>query len=177
MKRRAMVHDAYGSPELLKLREIDPPSVGDDEVLVRVYAASLNVGDCFSVREEPFVMRMMTGLLRPPHPRQRGEPLLVGVQTRPPLRGTLIVNSGTGARGMRLLIRLLKPLVMSPFASQNLRRYVSTPNYDDLVVLKDIVESGKLTPVVNQTYPLFQTPAALLHIEGGHSRGKVVITL
>ena len=46
--------------------------------------------------------------------------------------GTLILNSGTGARGLGMLIRLVKPFVLSPFVRQNLRRYLSRPNHDDL---------------------------------------------
>ena len=76
-----------------------------------------------------------------------------------------------------MLVRLVKPLVLSPFVRQNLRRYLSVPNHEDLVVLKELVESGKLTPVIDKTYPLRETPAALGYIEGGHVRGKVVITM
>ncbi len=90
--------------------------------------------------------------------------------------GTLILNRGTGARGIGMLVRLVKPLVLSPFVRQNLRRYLSAPNHEDLVVLKELVESGKVTPVIDKTYPLRETPAALGYIEGGHARGKVVIT-
>lgn len=64
-KMRAMFHDAYGSPDLLELRDIDQPEIDDDEVLVRVHAAGLHVGDCFAVRGAPFAMRIVTGLLRP----------------------------------------------------------------------------------------------------------------
>jgi NADPH:quinone reductase-like Zn-dependent oxidoreductase len=92
-------------------------------------------------------------------------------------RGILVLNSGTGARGVRLLVRLVKPLVLSPFTRQTLRRYISAPSHEDLIVLKELVESGKLTPVIDRTYPLPETPAALHYIEGGHARGKVVITL
>jgi NADPH:quinone reductase-like Zn-dependent oxidoreductase len=91
-------------------------------------------------------------------------------------RGTLILNSGTGARGIRLLLRLVKPLVLSPFVRQNLRRYLSVPNREDLVALKTLIESGKLKPVIDRKYPLHETPAALAYIEGGHVRGKVVVT-
>jgi NADPH:quinone reductase-like Zn-dependent oxidoreductase len=76
-----------------------------------------------------------------------------------------------------MLIRLVKPLVVSPFVRQNLRRYLSMPNHEDLVVLKELVESGKLHPVVGRTFPLSETPEALRYIEGGHARGKVVVTL
>ncbi len=91
--------------------------------------------------------------------------------------GTLILNSGTGARGLPMLIRLVKPLVLSPFTRQKLRRYLSRPNHRDLLVLQDLVESAKVTPVIDRTYPLPETPTALRHIETGHARGKVVITL
>jgi NADPH:quinone reductase-like Zn-dependent oxidoreductase len=92
-------------------------------------------------------------------------------------RGTLILNSGSGAHGIELLVRLMKPLVLSPFVRQNLRRYLSIPNHDDLVVLRELFESRQLTPVIDKTYPLSETPAALAYIENGHARGKVVITL
>ena len=91
--------------------------------------------------------------------------------------GTLVLNSGTGARGIEMLIRLVKPLVLSPFVRQNLRRYLSKPNRQDLVVLKELVDSGKLRPVVDRTFPLSATSEALRHIEGGHARGKVVVTV
>lgn len=91
--------------------------------------------------------------------------------------GTLILNSGTGATGCAMLIRLIKPLIVSPFVRQNLRRYLSVANHEDLVVLKQLVESGKLTPVIDKTFALQETPDALRHIETGHARGKVVIRI
>jgi NADPH:quinone reductase-like Zn-dependent oxidoreductase len=322
-KMRAMVHDAYGAPELLQLRDIDAPTLDDDGVLVRVHAAGLHVGDCFGVRGAPFAMRLVSGLLKPRYgvpgfdmagkveavgknvkrfrpgdevfgvgkgtcaeyasakedglalkparltfqeaaalptsglaalhglrdagKVQAGQKVLIngaaggvgsfavqiarsfgaevtGVcgtanvevvrslganhvidytredftqhterydlvfdnvenrslsECRRALTptGTLVLNSGTGAKGLDMMIRLLKPLVVSPFVRQKLRRYLSAPNHADLVVLKELVESGKLTPVIGRTYPLSETPEALRYIEGGHARGKVVITL
>jgi len=318
-----MVHDVYGSPDLLQVREIALPTVDDDGVLVRVRAASLHVGDCFAVRGAPLPMRMMTGLFKPRYGvpgfdvagqveavgksvkrfqpgdevfgvcegscaeyARTGESRLAlkpanltleeaaalptsalaalhGLRDAGKIRagqkvlingasggvgtfavqiarsfgaevtgvcstanvdlvrslgadhvidytledftrlgprydlifdnvenrslsecrraltpsGTLILNSGTGARGIEMLVRLVKPLLVSPFVRQNLRRYLSKPNHEDLVVLKELVESGKLKPVVDRTYPLGETPEALRYIEGGHARGKVVITL
>jgi NADPH:quinone reductase-like Zn-dependent oxidoreductase len=320
---RAIVHDRYGSPDDLQVRDIGKPVVTDDGVLVRVHAAGLHVGDCFGVRGVPLLMRVVTGPLKPKYgvpgfdvagrveavgtnvTRFRpgdevfgtchgacaeyacaredqlalkpvnltfdqaaavptsalaalhavrdagkvkpGQKVLIngasgGVGTfavqiaksfgaevtgvcgttnadvvrsigadhvidytredftqsgqhydlildnvenhsladcRRALTpsGTLILNSGTGARGLRMLVRLVKPLVVSPFARQKLRRYLSRPNHRDLLVLKDLVESGKVTPVIDRTYPLHEAPAALRHIEAGHTRGKVVVTL
>ena len=321
---KAIIQDRYGAPEdVLALRDIEVPVVNDDQVLVRVHAAGLHAGDCFTVRGAPFPVRMVTGLLKPkvgiPGYDLAGRVEVVGNKVtrfqpgdevfgastgtcaeyvcasegelahtpanltleeaaamptsalaalhalrdvgkvRPGQRvlingasggvgtfavqiarslgaevtgvcstgnmdrvrsigadhvidytredftqhsqrydlifdnvenralsdcrralmpnGTLILNSGTGAQGCKLLVRLLKPLALSPFVRQNLRRYLSVPNYRDLVVLKELVESGQLTPVIDKTYPLRETPAAIGYIEAGHARGKVVITV
>jgi len=91
--------------------------------------------------------------------------------------GTLLLNSGTGAKGIAMMVRLAKPLVMSPFSSQNLRRFLSTPTHKDLVVLKELAESGKLRPVIDKTFRLTETPEALAYIERGRTRGKVVVTI
>jgi NADPH:quinone reductase-like Zn-dependent oxidoreductase len=72
---------------------------------------------------------------------------------------------------------MAKPLVLSPFSRQTLRRFLSRANTDDLTVLKDLAESGKLRPVIDKTYPLSDTAAALAYIEKGHARGKVVVTI
>jgi NADPH:quinone reductase-like Zn-dependent oxidoreductase len=320
---KAVVYDKYGSFDVLGIREVDKPIVEDNDVLVRVRAASLHIGDCFAVRGTPFAMRLVTGLIKPKHgipgfdvagqieavgPHvtqfragdevfgacngacaeyarvetaklalkpgtltfeeaaavptsalaalhalrdvgkvQPGQSVLIigasggigtfAVQiaksfgaevtgvcsttnvdmvrsigadhvidytqhdfTRSGRRydlifdnvenrslsdcrralmpdGTLILNSGTGAHGISMLIRLVKPLVLSPFVRQNLRRYLSVPNHEDLVILKELIESGKLTPVIDRTYPLHETSVALGYIEGGHARGKVVIAM
>jgi NADPH:quinone reductase-like Zn-dependent oxidoreductase len=61
----AIVQDRYGSSEVLGSQDIDPPSIGDDEVLVRVRAASIHVGDWILMTGSPFVMRLVTGLRKP----------------------------------------------------------------------------------------------------------------
>jgi NADPH:quinone reductase-like Zn-dependent oxidoreductase len=91
--------------------------------------------------------------------------------------GTLVLNSGTGAQGMAMLVRLVKPLVVSPFVRQKLRRYLSEPNAKDLLVLKELVESGKLRPVIDRVFPLSATADALRYVESGRARGKVVVTV
>ena len=91
--------------------------------------------------------------------------------------GTLVLNSGTGARGLTMLVRLARPFVLSPFVRQNLRRYLSHPNRADLTLLTGLVEEGKLRPVIDTTYALGDVPAALRQIEAGHVRGRVVVTV
>ena len=92
-------------------------------------------------------------------------------------RGTLVLNSGTGATGLRMLARLAWPLILSPFTSHRLRRYLSNPKRADLEWLAERAADGSLRPVIGSTYPLSETAAALRVIETGHSRGKVVIAV
>jgi NADPH:quinone reductase-like Zn-dependent oxidoreductase len=92
-------------------------------------------------------------------------------------RGTLVLNSGTGAGGLGLLTRLVRPMLVSPFVSQTLRRYYSVPKHEDLETLAAMVASGTLRPAIDATYPLRDAAAALRHIEDGHARGKVVVAM
>jgi NADPH:quinone reductase-like Zn-dependent oxidoreductase len=320
---KAVVHQAYGSFDLLAVRDVVRPVISDDDVLVRVHAAGLHAGDCYAVRGSPFAVRFVTGLRRPqpgiPGFDVAGEVEAVGhrvTRFRPGDRvfgvcqgacaeyvgteadklafvpngltfveavalptsalaalhalrdlgkvepgqsvlingasggvgtfavqvaksfganvtgvcsttnvemvrslgadrvvdytrddftsgstrydlildnvenhslaecrrvltpgGMLILNSGRGAHGVRMLVRLVRPIVLSPFVRQRLRRYLSTPNHVDLEVLKSLVESGQLRPIIDRTYPLHETADALRYIEAGHARGKVAVTV
>jgi NADPH:quinone reductase-like Zn-dependent oxidoreductase len=62
---QAIVQDTYGTQEELTLRDIDRPAIGDGEVLVRVQAASIHLGDWILMTGSPFVMRLATGLRKP----------------------------------------------------------------------------------------------------------------
>ena len=65
---RAVLHTKYGPPDVLRLEDIPKPIPTDDEVLVRVHAASLNAVDWHILRAKPFPIRLMgMGLLRPKH--------------------------------------------------------------------------------------------------------------
>ena len=68
---KAIVQDEYGSPDMLELREIDRPEVGDDGVLVRVHAASVNPADWYAMAGTPYVARPQMGL-RKPKPNRLG---------------------------------------------------------------------------------------------------------
>src|SRR5213082_1018829 len=65
---RAIVYHTYGSPDVLKLEEVQKPVPQDDEVLVKVHATSVNAGDWHFLRPKPFLMRLMGyGILTPKH--------------------------------------------------------------------------------------------------------------
>ena len=59
---KAIVQTSYGSPDVLQLKDVDKPVVKDDEVLVRVRAAAVNIGDWHLLRGVPYVMRLVAGL-------------------------------------------------------------------------------------------------------------------
>jgi NADPH:quinone reductase-like Zn-dependent oxidoreductase len=318
---KAMVQDTYGSPDVLKLAEVDKPGIGDDEVLVRVRAASVHVGDWILMTGSPFVMRLATGIRKPRNPVpgtdiagtveaigkdvkrlrpgdevfgwcggafaeyahakedqfirkpanltfeqasavgvsastalqllrdegkvQRGQKVLINgasggvgtfavqiakafgadvtgvtstrnvemvrsigadhvidytredftngtdrydfildnvgnhsmARTRRALTpaGTLISNGGGHSNGK--LSRTLRTMLVSMFVRQQASPTVKTQNHDDLVALKGLVESGKVTPVIDQTYPLTGTAEAISRVAAGHARGTVVITV
>jgi NADPH:quinone reductase-like Zn-dependent oxidoreductase len=323
---RAIVRDSYGSPDVLELTDIDKPEPADDEVLVRVYAASVNPADWHFLRGVPYIARMQFGLRKPkdrvlgcdvagrveavgknvtmlqpgeevfgspfmhglgafaewvcisedllaPKPaalsfeqvaalplaastalqglRDQGriEPghkvLIIGAsggvgtfavqiaksfdaevsgvcstrnvemvrslgadhvidytqedftqsgqnydlilqlagtlspsECRSALtsNGTLLISSGESeGRWIGPVDRVIKALVLSPFVSQKIVSFTVKPNREDLQLLKQFIEDGTLTPVIDRTYPLAQVPEAIRYLEEGHARGKVVI--
>ena len=318
---QAIVQDRYGSAEVLEAQEIDRPEIGDDEVLVRVHAASIHVGDWIMMTGSPFIMRLATGLRRPKNrvpgtdaagtvesvgkdvtrlrsgdevfgwvagafaeyatatedqfvtkpanltfeeaasvgvsattalqllrdngKVQPGQQVLINgasggvgtfavqiakafgaevtgvssstnlamvrsigadhvidytrvdfttrperydlildnvgnhsmARTRRALKpgGMLISNGGGHASGK--LGRTVRTMLVSMFVRQQASPTVKTQNHDDLVALKDLVETGKVRPVIDRTYPLIQTPAAIDHVAAGHARGTVVISV
>jgi NADPH:quinone reductase-like Zn-dependent oxidoreductase len=76
-----------------------------------------------------------------------------------------------------MLARLVWPLVLSPFTSHRLRRFISNPKRADLEWLAERVAEGSLRPIIGSMHALAETAAALRVIENGHSRGKVVVTI
>ena len=318
---QAIVQDTYGSTEVLQSRDIDKPQIGDTEVLVRVHAASVHVGDWILMTGSPFVMRFATGLRKPKNPvpgtdvagtveavgkdvRQLhpgdevfgwaagafaeyahadesqfvkkpadvtfeqasaigvsastalqllrddgkvrpGQKVLINgasggvgtyavqiakafgaevtgvtstrnlelvrsiganhvidytredftigserydlildnvgnhsmAKTRRALTpsGTLISNGGGHEDGK--LGRTLRAMLVSMFVKQQAGPSVKTQNHDDLVALRGLVEAGKVTPVIDRTYPLIETSEAIGHVAAGHARGTVVIAV
>ena len=325
MKRsiKAIVQDRYGSPDVLRLKDIDKPVPEDNEVLVRVRAAAVNIGNWHVLRGIPYAMRPAVGLFKPKHeipgldlagqveavggsvkqfqpgdevfgwcngafaeyacaeennllakpsnltleqaaavgdsaftalnavrdqgkvqPGQRvvingasggvgtfavqiaksfGADVtgvcstknvemvrsiganrvidytkedfaqadqrydvmldLVGNRSLSDCMGTLS-RQGTyvlvGVSDMDRwfgLARQIKALSLSPFVRQRVRVFIVRHNRADLAVLKELVEAGKVTPVIDRRYPLRDVPEALRYQGEGHSRGKIVITV
>ena len=320
---KAIAFTEYGSPDVLHLDEIDRPVPEDDQVLVRVMAASLNPLDWHSMRGEPFIMRASGGLTKPkanglgadlagrveaigqnvsgfqlgdevfgisiktcaeyvrvsqdgivPKPVNltfeqaaavpvAGLTALQGLRTRAQVqpgqkvlingaaggvgtfavqiakafgaevtgvcstrnldlvrsigadhvidytsqdftegderydvlfdavgkrslsecrrvlkaRGTLVIVGAADGRWIGPLVPPLKATVLNRFVRQRLLWFVSNRDKADLLLLKDLIETGKVTPVIDRVYPLHDVPAAMRYLEEGHARGKVIITV
>ena len=93
-------------------------------------------------------------------------------------KGTLVITGGeTGGRWLGGTDRQLRALVLSRFVDQKLTTFVSSENHEDLLALKELVESGSVAPAIDRSYALSEVPEAIRYLEQGHARGKVVITI
>jgi NADPH:quinone reductase-like Zn-dependent oxidoreductase len=110
----------------------------------------------------------------------------VGIHTVSSLRrvlkpqGILVLVGGGGpdaGNWIGPLARPLKALVMSPFVDQEMSMLLANVNPDDLLVMNELIEAGKVTPVIDRTYGLSEVPEAIRYLEEGHARGKVVIVM
>ena len=318
---KAIIQEKYGSPSALQARDIERPLHGDDEVLVRVKAASVHLGDWILMTGKPYVMRLATGLRRPrvavpgtdlagtvevvgksvqhlrpgdevfgwsegafaeyaavpedqlvakPANLTFAEAAAVGVSATTALQllrdngkvragqkvlingasggvgtfavqiakafgaevtgvsstanvelvrsigadhvvdytgedftqgerrydlildnvgnhsmartrrvlnpGGLLISNGGGHTGGKLG-RTIRTMLASMVVRQQAGPSLKTQNPADLVALKDLVDAGKITPVIDGTYPLTKTPEAIRRVATGHARGTVVITV
>jgi NADPH:quinone reductase-like Zn-dependent oxidoreductase len=93
-------------------------------------------------------------------------------------RGTLLIVGGeTDGRWLGGFDRQIRAQLLSPLVRQKLGTFASSENSKDLMAVTDLVESGKVVPVIDRTYPLSEAAAAIRYMIDGHIRGKVVITV
>jgi NADPH:quinone reductase-like Zn-dependent oxidoreductase len=92
--------------------------------------------------------------------------------------GTLVQSSGDAkGRWLGPLTRVFQAAVLSPFVNQKLAQLDTKRSREDLAFLTELIEAGKLTPVIDRTYPLGETAEAIRYLETGRARGKVVIAM
>ena len=83
----------------------------------------------------------------------------------------------SGRRWIGGIGQFLGQLVLSPFVSQRMAPRDSKETKDRLGLLKELIEAGKISPVIDRTYPLSEVPEAIRYLEEGRAQGKVVITV
>ena len=95
-------------------------------------------------------------------------------------KGKYVLIGGGGASEQGLLGGLGKALwamLFSKFVNQQMGMMMADPSQKDLTILADMMQSGKLKPVIDRTYKLAEVPQAIQYLEQGHARGKVIITV
>jgi NADPH:quinone reductase-like Zn-dependent oxidoreductase len=107
-----------------------------------------------------------------------GNPSLARLRRALAPNGTLVIAGGeTSGRWLGGSDRQVRALMVSPFVAQKLGTFVSRENRDDMIVLKELIEAGKIMPVIDRTYPLIEAPQAIRYVQQGRARGKVVVTV
>ncbi len=95
--------------------------------------------------------------------------------------GTLVMVGSSGSASSHLYLRgfgrWFRAFVLSALGHQRLRALISARSQEDLVVIKELIEAGQLTPVISAQYPLSEVPKAIRHFDEGHARGRVVISV
>ena len=93
-------------------------------------------------------------------------------------KGTLVIVGSEGrGRWLGGFDRSLRAPLLARLVGQRLRMLASKPGQQDLQTLRELLEAGKLTPVIDRTYPLGDVPEAMRQLVEGHTRGKLVITV
>jgi len=83
----------------------------------------------------------------------------------------------SGRKKISILPLLTAPLVSRLRRKQKLVSFIAKRNKEDLTLLKELMEAGKVTPVIDRSYSLREVPEALRYLGEGHARGKLVITM
>lgn|ERR1700687_3252026 len=91
--------------------------------------------------------------------------------------GTLVIVGGSGGVLLGPLTLFVQALALRRFVRQKLVPFMATGSKDVLVALMELIDAGKLTPVIDRSFPLSQTAAAIRYLEGHHARAKVVVTI
>ncbi|MFL6211761.1 MAG: NAD(P)-dependent alcohol dehydrogenase [Pyrinomonadaceae bacterium] len=84
---------------------------------------------------------------------------------------------GLGGSMVRLLAHQITELVLSRFVSQKFVTFMTKLSKEDLVIISELIEAGRVTPVIDRCYSLSEVPDAIRYLEDGHARGKVVVTI
>jgi NADPH:quinone reductase-like Zn-dependent oxidoreductase len=90
----------------------------------------------------------------------------------------VIVGGDGGGRSTGGFFRgVFRAPLLSLFVGQRLRGLISKEKREDLETLRELIEAGKVRPVIDRTYPLIEAPDAIRHLEKGHPRGKIIIVV
>ncbi len=102
----------------------------------------------------------------------------LGRLTRILAPGGRVVLVGPGAgQWAGPIVRVVAAVLRTRFGKHPIRAFIADPNREDLAYLGELMEAGKLNPVIERTYPFERIPEAVAHVESGRAQGKVVVTI
>ena len=153
---KAIVYEKYGSPDALELREVETPTPQHDVI---------------DYTQEDFT--------------QNGQhyDLIIAANGYHPLsdyrralspKGSYVTTGGSMAQMSQAMLQ--GPWI-SMTGSQKMGNLLARPNKQDLAFIKELLEAGKVKPVIDRSYPLSEVADAIRYLEEGHAQGKVVITV
>ena len=145
---KAAVHRCYGSAEVITLEDIAKPTVNDDEVLVKVHAASVNPLDWHYIRGTPYILRMEAGIGKPVNPRLgvdfAGTVEAVGKSVKSYKPGDEVFGGSTGAFAEYVSVREERAVTLKP-ASLTFEQAASIP-IAGVTALQALRDKGQLQP-------------------------------
>ncbi len=133
-------------------------SIGADHVV------DYTAGDITKTNERYDLILQLAGTVSPIRLRRMLTPV-----------GTLVLSSGSGR--FSGIDRIVVGKLLALFVSQRITTWVADESQEDFAVLSELLASGRVTPVIDRTYPLSDAAEALRYVEQGHTRGKVVVTV
>jgi NADPH:quinone reductase-like Zn-dependent oxidoreductase len=93
-------------------------------------------------------------------------------------KGRLVITGAeTDGRWLGGFDRQIRAMLLSPFVGQTLTTFISSEKYEDMIELKNFIEAGAVTPVIDRTFPLSDVPEAIRYLRDGRASGKVVIAV
>ena len=90
--------------------------------------------------------------------------------------GCLVIVGGEGGKWTGVG-RQIRAVALSPVVPQRLAMFINKERHDDLDAVRQLIESGQVTPIIDRTYPLGEVPDAMRHLEAGQARGKIAISI
>ena len=223
---RAVVHDRFGPPEVLRVGDVERPAPKEDEVLVRVHASTVTRGDAMGVRSAEYrFTRLFTGIRRPRRTiagsefagrveevgaavtEFRAGDEVFGIEGGANAEYVTVRQSGVIAQkptgltfdeaaavpdGSLLALTCLRPayplrrqsvLVYVPLValvtrfvgSRRAKLGIGRYRREDLVLVKELVDTGKYRPVIDRRYALDEVVEATRYVETGQKTGNVVL--
>jgi NADPH:quinone reductase-like Zn-dependent oxidoreductase len=176
-------------PDVLKCEEVQKPTAADDQVLIKVCAASANPLDWHLMRGTPHVGRIMTGLRKPKMTRPgvdvAGRVEAAGGRVTQFKPGDEVFGSCRGAFAEyacapeSALVAKPGNVTFEQAASAPVAAFTALQGLrdEDLTIIRELMTTGKVTPVIDRRYRLSDVPEAIRYLAEGHARGKVVITV